>query len=524
VSDSIVDDVSGGSFTAGDDFTTGVVFDTNSGISETEQKDILAGIEKAVRRDHHALSEIPRVRAKKKGILFPLLVNAAALAILGAGLVVVLMFRDAEETQDTGAAALYNSAERVLIREIRRDTALELESKEQEINSILAQLAGVDGELQELYSSNQELTVEQRAIESNLQHLQEEYRSSLGSLQDERSRILESSRVREASLRAQFDERAGELAAQAEQSREDLSRAREELERLSSDQERGAVIEAHLSAMYLSAAATINGGRLREAAATLDSMRNFINTPSFQGIHSVQPRRTFYLSSITTLEGLISLAERLNTALAFAEAGQGGAGYDEAIAQLEERNAALEEQVAGLNQAVIASGAEGSGLGRQVGELQDRISGLQGQAAGQERTLTEQRRMLEEQQRSNSELSRQVSDLTGRNTNLDRQVSDLTGRNTSLDRQVSELTGRTTDLGRQVSDLTGRNTDLDRQVSELTARNGELTQNITNLNRTLTERDTEILSLSGQKAEQADQIQSLTTQLSTIRQILQAEQ
>jgi chromosome segregation ATPase len=470
----------------------GVVFDADSGISETEQREIFEGIEKAVRRDHRSLGEVSPLGAKKRGILFPLLVNAAGLALLGLGLVFFLVFRGAGETQVRETTALYNSAERALIREIRRETAEELEAKEREIDSMLAKLRGIDEELRELYSSNQDLTAEQRIVEVNLRSLQEEYLSSLGSLQDERSQILESSRAREASLRAQFDERTGELAAQVEQSREALSQARSELERLSTDQEKGAAIEAQLSAMYISAAATINAGRLGEAALTLNTMRDFINTPSFQGIHSVQPRRNFYLSSITTLEGLIGLAERLNAAVE----STGDGTYERTIAQLEERNAALEEQVAGLNEAVIASGTEGSGLGRQVSELQNRISGLQGRAVEQERTLNEQRLALEERQRSNAE----------------------------LDRRLGEQTARAGELTRQLNEQTDRNNELARQLSDFTLANSELIQTLAGLNRTLTEREGEIQRLTTRNTEQTEQIQSLNTQLAAIRQVLQGEE
>jgi chromosome segregation ATPase len=411
---------------------------------------------------------------------------------LGLGLAFFLVFRGGGETQVRGTTALYNSAERALIREIRRETAEELEAKEREIDSMLAKLRGVDGELQELYSNNQDLTAEQRIIEANLRSLQEEYLSSLGSLRDERSHILESSRAREASLRAQYDERTGELAAQVEQGREALSQARRELERLSTDQEKGAAIEAQLSAMYIGAAATINAGRLGEAARALNTMRDFINTPAFQGIRSVEPRRNFYLSSITTLEGLMGLAERLNTAVE----STGDGTYERAIARLEERNAALEEQVAGLNEAVIASGAEGSGLGRQVSELQSRISGLQSRTAEQERTLNEQRLALEERQRSNAD----------------------------LDRRLGEQTARAGELTRQLNEQTERGNDLSRQLSDFSRTNSELILTVTDLNRTLTERNGEIQSLTARNTEQAEQIQSLNTQLAAIRLVLQGEE
>ncbi|MDR0400764.1 MAG: hypothetical protein LBH51_07445 [Treponema sp.] len=448
-----------------------VVFDVGSGISEEEQRGILEGIETAVRRDRRTLAEEKPVRAKKRA-LFPLWVNLAALLILGAALALFMGFRGEDGAELRRGGALYNSTERALIREIRLETTRELEAKEAEIGDFLAKLAGVNEELRELYSNNQELTAEQKAVEANLRLLQEEYTDSLSSLQDERSRILESSRAREANLKAQLDERAAELAAQAERSREALSSAQREIERLAGDQEKGAAIEAQLSGLYTRAAAAINEGNVREAAATLNAMRDFINTPSFQGIHSVQPRKAFYFSSINTLEGLTALADRLNTAVAAA----GGAGYEKALAELEEQNAALEEQAAALGE---AAASEGSSLGRQVNELQSRIGVLQAQSAQQDRTLEDQRR---------------------RNTELDRQIAGL--------RQAVEEQQRS-------------NTELSARAAGLDQRLAEANQSGAALRQTVAERDAEISGLRTQNAEKDASIQALNSQLAAIRQLLQ---
>ncbi|MDR2746078.1 MAG: hypothetical protein LBB77_01405 [Treponema sp.] len=474
----------------------GIVFDTGSGISEAEQRGILEGIENAVRQK--SLAGLKPARARKKA-LFPLLVNIIALLLLGAALVLFITFRGEEDSGARRGIVLYNSTERALIREIRRETARELSAKETEIEEFLAKLAGVDAELRELHSNNQELTAEQKEVEANLRRLQERYTVSISSLEDERSQILEASRAREAGLKAQLDERAAELTAQAERSREALSDAQREIDRLSGDQEKGAAIEAQLSGLYVRAAAAINGGNLREAAATLTAMRDFINTPSFQGIRSIQPRKAFYFSSISTLEGLIALSEKLNTAVAAA----GSGGYERTLAELEERNAALEEQVAGLNEAVTASGVEGSGLGRQVNELQSRISVLQTQSAQQGRTLEEQRKTLEDQRRAAEEQQR-------RNTELDQQLARLRQTSEEQRRDNAELTARN-------SELTSRNTSLDQRLAEAT-------QTGTTLRQTVAARDTEIAGLTARNTEQAEQIRSLNTQLAAIRQVLQGEQ
>jgi chromosome segregation ATPase len=465
----------------------GIVFDTGSGISEAEQRGILEGIENAVRRDRHVPDAGGPARAKKRA-LFPLLVNAAALLLLAAALALFMRSRGEEPAGTRRGAGLYDSTERALIREIRLETSRKLEAKDAEIGEFLLKLAGVDEELRELLSNNRELTAEQRLVEANLRRLQEEYTGSISSLENERSQILEESRAREASLKAQLDERAQEMAAQAERSRAALSSAQWEIDRLSSDQEKGAAIEAQLSGLYIRAASAINRGNLREAAVTLTTMRDFINTPSFQGVRSLQPRRGYYLSSISTLEELIALAEKLDSAVAAA-----GGGYGRTLAELEERNAALEEQVAGLNEAVAASGAEGSGLGRQVGELQSRISALQAQAVQQGRNLEEQRRAAGEQQRRNAELDQQLALLRQDLEEQRRGNEELTARN---------------------SELAARSASLDQRLTEAGQTGAALRQ-------TVAEQEAEIDSLRTQNTEKDASIQALNSQLAAIRQLLQ---
>jgi chromosome segregation ATPase len=459
-----------------------------SGISEAEQREIIADIERIALRNRESLSrdKPAAFKAKRRGGLFPLLVNILALFLLAGAVLVLYFLHNRDEAALRQGNMAYNSTEWALIREIRRETSRELEEKEGEIVSISSKLVGVDEELRKLHSSNEELTAEQRAVEADLQKLQEEYRTSLGSLQDERSRILEASRTREASLRAQLEARTQELTVANEQSREALGAARAELDRLSGDQEKGAAIEAHMTGLYADAAAQVNAGRLEAALKTLASMREFINTPSFQAVRSIQARRNFYLTSIATLEGVIAVAEKLSAVVAASAAGE----LDRTITELEEKNAALSEQVAGLNQAV--SGTQSS-LGRQLTELQSRISGLQTQTANQQRSI--------------SEKDSAIGDLNTRNSTLTQQLD-------TLNQQLSGLQTQTASQQRSIS-------EKDSAIGDLNTRNGALTQQVATLNQTVTERDTAIEELRRQGAERAAEIDRLNAQLTNIRQTLQ---
>jgi chromosome segregation ATPase len=393
----------------------GIIFDINSGISEPEQREILAGIENITAANQLALAEEkPEFRVKRGGGAFPLIVNIAALLLLAGGVFLLYVFHNKDEAQIMQGRTVYNSAERVLIQEIRRETARELEEKEREISLIISKLTGVDAELQELYSNNQELNAEQHTVELNLQRLREEYRSNLGSLQTERSRILEASRAREASLRAQLEARIGGLTAAAEQSSADLAAARAEFERLAGDQERAEAIEAQLGAHFTQAAAQIRAGNFDSAAHTFTLMREFLNTPAFQSIRSIQMRKEWYLASIDAIEALASLQT-------------GGAPVTDTgeLDELAQTVADLQTQNADLNRTLTAYTSQGSALNRRITEFETTISGLRTEISTQQRTLTERESTITELRTQNADQAARLETLNAQLTNIRQTLQSL---------------------------------------------------------------------------------------------------
>jgi chromosome segregation ATPase len=417
--------------------SAGFVFDTASGISPEEQREILAGINRIAEKNRRSLSDDTQaLPAGKKGGVFPVLVNVAAMIILAGGFFVLSRFHGREEVRVREGAAVYNPAERALIEEIRRETSSQLEAKENEISLISSKLTGVDAELQDLQSSvetmmgekeaelrkemgeafdaerqrlvdqnlseaaiaermrlfdadriarvntelanyRQRLDAERAASESNLQNLQEEYRTNLSTLQNERSQILESSRAREASLHAQLEARTRELNAVSEQSQAALSSARSELERLSGEQEKAGVIESQLGGYYAAVNSHIRAGRLGEAAEAVRAMREFLNTPAFQSLKSIQARKELYVSAADSLDVMISEARKNSGAPAAGTPGTLPAGeLERALTELQNRNAQLEETAAGLNRTIAAYSSQGSGLEQRIAEIQEEEAAL----------------------------------------------------------------------------------------------------------------------------------------------------
>jgi chromosome segregation ATPase len=425
----------------------GIVFDTGSGLSEEEQREILAKINRIAEKNRRSLAggteaalaagKIKKktpFKAKKTGRVFPLLVNAVAAALLAGGFLLLSSFQGKTGAQIREGAKVYNSAERALIGEIRKETASRIEAKENEISQIVSQLSDVDSQLQALHSNNQELTAEQRAAEEKLRAMQDEYRASLGVLQDERSRILEDSRQREASLRAQLEARSKELAAVAEQSAAALNYAQGELERLSSEQEKAAAIEAQLGGYLASADDQIHKDQLAAAGETLKTMRTFLNTPNFQGIRAIQSKKEFYTRTITAMETMIE-EMRKNRA-----AGSGvNVETEKNLAELQSKNAQLEETVAALNKTIAAFSSEGAGVAQRLAELESQVAAQRTLYSALEASAAEKDRSIAALEAEKNEASQTVSARDATITQLRAENQTQQERITNLDTQLTSL-------------------------------------------------------------------------------------
>ncbi|MDR0878646.1 MAG: hypothetical protein LBN21_11380, partial [Treponema sp.] len=364
------------------------------------------------------------IHAKKKGTAFPLIINIAALVILAGGFFLLASFHGKDQAEFRKGTVVYNSAERALIQEIRRETASRIGEKENEISLMTSKLSGIDAELKELHSNNQELTAEQLAAEAELQRLGNEYRRDLGALQDERSRILEAARAREAGLHAQLEARTRELSAVSEQTAQSqaaLGSAQSELERLTGDQEKSAVIESQLGGFFAAAGGQIRGEQLAEAALTLASAREFLNTPAFNSNRSIQSRKAVYTAAITSLEGMIDEARKNQAALTGTPAIETTLNNEEtekALAELRAEN----EKLAAERDHAVAAVSSGSDLGKQLSDLEEAN-------ANQQRAANEKDMRIAELQ----------TQLTQVETEKDETIAELKTQNESLDTQLTSL-------------------------------------------------------------------------------------
>jgi chromosome segregation ATPase len=409
-----------------------VVFDPDSGISKEEQREILAGINSLTEKNRLSLAgNKPALRAGKKGSFFPVLVNIAAVIVLGGGFFLLSSFHGKDDLRFREGTQVYSPAERTLIEEIRRETASRLAAKENEISQIMSKLTGVDAELQDLQVT---AGIEAEQRREALQKLQEEYRANLFTLQDERSQILEASRAREASLHAQLEARTRELNTLSEQSQAALSSARSELERLTGEQEKAAVIESQLGGYYSTVNDQIRAGRFEEASQTIRAMEEFLNTPAFQGIRSIQSRKGLYLSGIKTLETMIDEARK----------NAGGASADSAdtekiMADLQSRNTLLEENIAELNRTIAAYTSQGSDLGQRIIEFEETASALRALNQALEQSAAEKENTIAALRSQNSGLTQTIAARESRIAELQAETASQAETIESLNTQLTSI-------------------------------------------------------------------------------------
>ena len=440
-----------------------IVFDKNSGISKEEQQEILKQINGIAEKNRRSLSagaddgggekgkkKNRRFKAKKSGGLFPVLVNVIAVLALAGGGFALYALQGKTDVQARKGTNFYNSAERLLIEEIRRETASRLENKESEIASISSRLEEVDAELRELHSDNVELTAEQRAAQARLQSLREEYSASLARLQDERSSLLEDARAKEAELQVQLQNRSRELAIVAERSSAAIEITRNELER---QQSQAAVIEAQMAAFFANLHEQISENRLDDAAATVQSMRTFLHTIPFQALPSIQARRELYAQSINAFETMIEETRKNQIALS-----SGVMPLDRSaealLAELQEKNARLEQDIA----------AAGSGANRRITELRADVTRLE----NANKTLENTNRTLTA---SSREKDSAIATLRQQNTERDSTIATLRQQNTERDNTINTLRQQNAEWDNTIATLRQQNTEKDSTIRDLRQQN-----------------------------------------------------
>ncbi len=336
-------------------------------ISEEDRNEILSQIETVVEKNQIPITdELFKLHPKKKGALFPVLLNIVTLLLVAGGVLFMFRFFQARQESLSMETQAYLSTEGKLIEELRKESEEALSAKEQEINKIQNELAELDRQSRDLQQNmeenirmrEQELReeleselaaererlqgegVSQQEIEAQLEALEarrrEEFNRQIAEYRDEaqaelaqkeaeltearkmaeqileqaneeRARLAEETRQREAELRRQFEEEREALESRS-------SEAETKLRELAEIREREILINDQIIGSYAEIIDDIQAGNVEAAGNSLEELKRFIQDPAIQTLPSIANRKNVELFIINNMK------ETLET-----KAGGGGA-------------------------------------------------------------------------------------------------------------------------------------------------------------------------------------------------------
>lgn len=208
-------------------------FDEDSGIPIEEQKEILSQLEDVVAQNKIIIDEKSMIiHPQKKGIMFPLLINLAAVLIT---VVLVLFFQMAfiEKSEEIDFAGQAGSESDKILKAVKDEANRELEEKEKSLRAKETEINAIQDNLKKLEEDKNNLQEKmQDEIKSKELELQEQMRIEL----DKKRKELEAQGISQQDITDQL--RALEEAKQQEFSREiDAVKKAAEAERLEAEKE-----------------------------------------------------------------------------------------------------------------------------------------------------------------------------------------------------------------------------------------------------------------------------------------------
>ncbi|MFW5689661.1 MAG: hypothetical protein ACOC1U_08820, partial [Spirochaetota bacterium] len=326
-----------------------------------EQQQIEGEIQRAVQENRLSVGpDTFRIRPQRRGAGLPIIVNITAVLLIAAGVYILLeLFENQEQNLVTRTASV-SSAEGRLLTALREESEQQLSAKEAQIEAIEQRLAAAETEREQIRANATTALAEQEAalrvefeaeLEAERQRLlgldlseaeleerlaafretrQSELEQSIAALEaraaeqiaereealaavvDEFETSLRTAQQERAALEAELAEREAELESQFEQREAELSedRAAAEalLQELRAQQESRQLVLDQILGYYTRIRAALEQGTLDDAAASLASLRTYLEEGPAAVLPELQRRRQVELFLVGTLEQQLARA------------------------------------------------------------------------------------------------------------------------------------------------------------------------------------------------------------------------
>jgi hypothetical protein len=331
-------------------------------IPAEERESVLREIDALLERNRLGL-DTGKPKGGKSGLALPLLVNLLIFMAVGAAIFLFTSFSRSEETRLVAESRSVKGAENQLVEALRRESAAQLDQKDQAIISFQQKLADAAAERDRLGTQaeetirrrEQELAAETAAtlaaeraklrdagvgaadVESRIALLQTQlqaesttrfedfqrqaredaarsaaavdaliadYQRNLSQAQSDRSRLQQQYEAREAELKSQYAQEALSIQAEKTAALADLSRVRE-------IQQQEGLVEDRIIAGYDAIESKIAAGDYAKALENVAKLRESLDQEPAKSVESIHKRRAVELFMLGALEELIrNRAER----------------------------------------------------------------------------------------------------------------------------------------------------------------------------------------------------------------------
>ena len=332
--------------------------DEDKSISPEERQKIFSQIEEAVGRSRMKITaETFRFKPRKRGSVLPILVNAAALLVIVAGVGAAVLLSRRSEQSIIAAPVTLLTAEGKMVAALKEQARAQLEGKDKEIASIRERLAGIDQERarikqeadasvrqreQDLQDAlNQSLAAQKAKLaasglsedavarriadfeaksrasldaqlatfrtqseadraekERTIQKLQAEYQQTLAAAQADRTKAQEEAARRQSELEA--GSRQKQIALE-----QDKAAALAELEKLRQQQGKEQLVLDQFLSYYQKARDQIQAAQPGAARKVLADFRTYLDDPDLATLPGIARRRPVELFLIDSLDQLI---------------------------------------------------------------------------------------------------------------------------------------------------------------------------------------------------------------------------
>ncbi len=421
-------------------------------ISPEEREQILRQIDGVIAAGRNPeAADVFSIRADRRGVLFPIAINLAALVLIALG--VFLLFRHFELRREdiTLRRNAYLSTESELIQALKQESASKLQAKEEEITSIQMRLQEMDRERRDLQTDFEaNLAAAEQELRRNMESELEAEKERLTALGisgaeiDDRLREMESRQ--ETSLRKEVEHYRGQLDARLQEKEQQLLQSRQNAEQ--------ALERARSERQLLAAApeeAFAQEGPVQESGTSTAEQR-------LQDLNARLREESLFEDQVQALyRNVAENLESENYAAALAALDSLGTLFEKAPARVKETDAFL---VAALKDFVRTHTEEAepgiAGLGEEEGSesRESAAAELEGRLREKEReiqALQEQLRLGEQRSSADEELNLHLRESEAQIAGLTEQLRESRARVSELSAQVKTLQSETGRLSRSLS-------------------------------------------------------------------------